>query len=147
MKVGSRAPNFVLKDENGNDWKLSEYLGETITLLFYPKDNSTVCTKQLCSIRDNWSDYEKTKSIIVGISTDSIESHKNFTTKYDFPFPLLSDKDGKVVKKYGIASWIPGKSARAIVVVDENGKIKYHQVQTLSVFRPKDKEVLRAIKR
>ncbi|REJ79263.1 MAG: hypothetical protein DWQ47_00530 [Acidobacteria bacterium] len=81
---------------------------------------------------------------MVGISTDSVESHKNFSDKYDFPFRLLSDPDADVVARYGVKSWIPGRSARAVVVVGKDGKVKSHNVQSLSVFRPTDEEVLRA---
>jgi len=145
MKIGDKAPDFTLKDGEGNDWTLSDHHGKTVTLLFYPGDNTPVCTKQLCSVRDNWKDYEETRSVIVGVSTDSIESHKGFKKKYNLPLPLLSDEKGDVVKMYGVGSWIPGKSARAVVVIDESGEIKYHHVQTLALFRPSDKEVLKAI--
>ncbi len=145
MKVGENAPDFTLKDGDGNDWKLSEQRGKTVVLLFYPGDNTPVCTKQLCSVRDNWEDYAKTGAEVVGISTDSAASHKGFAEKYDLPLTLLSDEKGEVVEKYNVKSWLPGRSARAVVVVDKNGVVRHHQVQSLSVFRPKDDEVLKAI--
>ncbi len=145
MKSGDRAPDFTLKDDKGNDWTLADHAGKIVTLLFYPGDNTPVCTKQLCSVRDDWVDYKQTGSVVVGISTDSVESHEGFAAKLDLPFPLLSDENGDVVKKYGVESWIPGKSARAVVVIDEAGNIKYHQVQSLSIFRPSNSEVLKAI--
>ena len=145
MKIGKKAPDFSLKDGDGNNWKLSEHLGETIALLFYPGDNTPVCTKQLCSVRDNWDDYEQTGATIIGVSTDSVDSHKAFIEKHNFPFPLLSDEGGEVVNQYGVGSWIPGKSARAVVIIDEDGKIKYHKTQSLSLFSPSDDEVLQAI--
>ncbi len=145
MKVGDEAPDFTLKDQDGNGWTLSEHKGKVVTLLFYPGDNTPVCTKQLCSLRDNWEDYANTGSVIVGISTDSVGSHEGFAKKYELPLPLLSDENGAVVDKYGADSWLPGKSARAVVVIDEEGKIKYHQVQSLSIFRPSNREVLKAI--
>ncbi len=92
MQIGINAPDFTLKDSNGNDWKLSEHLGKTIVLLFYPGDNTPVCTKQLCSVRDNWDDYQNSNATIVGISTDSVASHKGFAEKYNFPFTLLADE-------------------------------------------------------
>ncbi|NJM53702.1 MAG: peroxiredoxin [Blastocatellia bacterium] len=76
MKIGEKAPNFVLKDLDGKDWNLSEQEGKTVVLLFYPGDNTPVCTAQLCSVRDNWSDYQATGAEVVGISMDSISSHK-----------------------------------------------------------------------
>jgi len=146
MKTGKNAPDFTLKDGDGNDWKLSEQTGKTVVLLFYPADNTAVCTKQMCSVRDNWADYQATNAEIVGISTDSVASHKNFAGKYNFPFTLLSDAAGAVVEQYEVKSWLPGRSARAVVVVDKTGKIAYHKVQSLSVFAPSDTEVLAAIR-
>ena len=146
MKIEENAPDFTLKDGDGKDWKLSKQLGKTVVLLFYPGDNTPVCTKQLCSARDNWEDYQKTGAEVVGISTDSVKSHKGFADKYDLPMTLLADETGKVSEQYGAKSWLPGRSARAVVVVDKNGKIAYHKVQPLSVFRPSDDEVLAAIK-
>ncbi len=145
MKIGEKAPNFVLKDLNGDDWNLSEYLGKVVVLLFYPGDNTPVCTAQLCSVRDSWSDYQATGAEVVGISTDSISSHKGFADKYSLTLKLLSDEKGEVVGKYEVKSWLPGRSARAVVVIDKDGVIRYHKVQSISLFRPKDDEILDVI--
>jgi peroxiredoxin Q/BCP len=145
VEIGENAPDFTLKDGDGNNWKLSEHRGKTVVLLFYPGDNTPVCTKQMCSVRDNWEDYAATGAEVVGISTDSAASHKGFAEKYDLPLTLLSDEKGEVVEKYSVKSWLPGRSARAVVVVDKRGVVRHHQVQSLSVFRPKDDEVLEAI--
>jgi peroxiredoxin len=147
MKVGENAPDFTLKDGDGNDWKLSDQSGKTVVLLFYPGDNTPVCTKQLCSVRDNWADYAATGAEVVGISTDSAASHKGFAEKHNLPLTLLSDEKGDVVGKYNANSWFPGRSARAVVVIDKDGKIRHHQIQTLSLFRPKDDEILAAIRK
>lgn len=147
MKIGDKAPDFTLRDEKGNDWNLSEHFGETIVLLFYPGDNTPVCTKQLCSVRDRWDDYQRSDALIVGISTDSVASHKGFSEKYEFPFPLLSDEAGTAVEMYGAKSWLPGRAARAVVVIDRHGRIAYHKVLAMSLFRPDDEEVLEAIKK
>jgi len=146
VKIGEKAPDFTLKDGNGNDWKLSEQRGKTVVLLFYPGDNTPVCTKQMCSVRDNWEDYAKTGAEVIGISTDSAESHKGFADKYDLPLTLLSDEKGEVVEKYSVKSWLPGRSARAVIVIDKEGVVRHHQVQSLSVFRPKDDEIFTAVK-
>jgi len=146
MRIGENAPDFTLKDGDGNDWKLSERRGKTVVLLFYPGDNTPVCTKQMCSVRDNWEDYAKTGAEVVGISTDSAASHKGFAEKYDLPLMLLSDEKGEVVEKYSVKSWLPGRSARAVVVVDKSGVVRHHQVQSLSIFRPQDDEIFTAIK-
>ena len=147
MKIGEKAPDFTLKDGDGNDWKLSEQHGKIVVLLFYPGDNTPVCTKQLCSVRDNWEDYQKTGAEVVGISTDSAESHNKFAEKYDLPLTLLSDEKGELLEKYDMKSWLPNRSARGVVVIDKNGKIAYHKVQSLSLLRPKDDEVLEAIEK
>ena len=143
--VGSLAPAFSLPSSDGVAWNLSDHRGKPVVLLFYPRDNTPVCTKQLCSVRDHWADYKATGAEIVGISTDSVESHKNFAKKKSFPFKLLSDSKGDVIDKYGAKSWIPGRSARAVVVIDKNGKIAYRKVESISLFRPKDDAVLEAI--
>lgn len=146
MKVGDKAPDFTLKDLDGDSWSLHEYSGKTVVLLFYPGDDTPVCTKQLCSVRDNWSQYQATGAEVVGISTDSVGSHKSFADKYSLTLRLLSDEKGEVIYVYNVKSWIPGKSARAVVVIDKNGKIAYHKVQSISIFRPDDSEILEAIK-
>jgi len=145
MRIGEKAPDFTLKDGDGNDWNLSEQLGKTVVLLFYPGDNTPVCTKQLCSVRDNWADYQATGAEVVGISTDSAASHKGFAEKHNLPLTLLADETGEVVGKYAVKSWLPGRSARSVVVVDKNGVVRYHKTESLSLFRPKDDDILAAI--
>ncbi len=146
IKTGGDAPDFTLKDGEGNDWRLNDMKGQTVVLLFYPGDNTPVCTRQLCSVRDHWSEYQATGAEVVGISTDTVESHEGFAGKYELPLRLLSDPDGKVSAKYGMKSWLPGRSARGVVVIDKEGKIAYHKVQALSLFRPTDNDVIEAIK-
>ncbi|HEX8248653.1 MAG TPA: peroxiredoxin [Pyrinomonadaceae bacterium] len=146
MKVGDTAPNFSLKDGQGEQWNLSEQRGKTVVLLFYPGDDTPVCTKQLCSVRDNWEQYRATGAEVVGISTDSVKSHRDFGDKYNLTLRLLADEKGEVNKLYAATSWLPGRSARAVVVIDKTGRIAYHKVQSLSLFRPKDDEILEAIR-
>lgn len=145
MKVGDPASNFTLTDSEGGDWSLSNYKGHTVVLLFYPGDNTPVCTAQLCSVRDHWSEYQATGAEVVGISMDTVESHRGFAEKNQLPLRLLSDTDGKVSAAYGMKSWLPGRSARGVVVIDKEGKIAYHKAQPLSLFRPADEDVLAAI--
>ena len=144
---GSAAPDFTLPDSDGIDWRLSDRRGTTVVLLFYPRDNTPVCTRQLCSVRDHWSDYQATGAEVIAISSDSVESHKNFARKYSLPLRLLSDVGGKVSTEYSMNSWVPGRSARGVVVIDKKGKIAYHKVQPLSLFRPADEDVLEAIRK
>lgn len=145
MKIGSKAPDFTLKDGNGSEWSLSNYIGRTVVMLFYPGDNTPVCTAQLCSVRDHWSEYQATGAEVVGISTDTVESHAGFAEKNQLPLRLLSDPDGKVSASYDMKSWLPGRSARGVVVIDKSGKIAYHKVQAVSLFKPSDADVLSAI--
>ena len=145
MRSGEKAPNFSLYDGDGNEWVLADHLGKIVVLLFYPGDNTPVCTAQLCSVRDHWSEYQATGAEVVGISTDSVESHKGFAEKNELPLKLLADTDGEVSKKYGMRSWLPGRSARGVVVIDKEGKIAYSKAEAISLFRPKDDDVLAAI--
>lgn len=147
MKIGDAAPDFTLKNSDEKDWKLADYLGQTVVLLFYPGDNTPVCTKQLCSVGDNWEKYQQTGAEIVGISTDSVASHKSFAAKFNFPFALLADENGEVVGKYAVKSWLPGRSARAVIVIDGDGKIAYYKVQPISLLRPADDEILKAVEK
>jgi peroxiredoxin Q/BCP len=145
MNIGSIAPDFKLMDGNGDEWWLSNYIGRTVVLLFYPGDNTPVCTAQLCSVRDHWSEYQATGAEVVGISTDTVESHAGFAEKNELPLKLLSDTDRSVSTLYDMKSWLPGRSARGVVVIDKEGKIAYHKVQAVSLFKPSDADVLAAI--
>ena len=145
MKINDKATDFTLKDGEGNDWTLSNYKGRTVVLLFYPGDNTPVCTAQLCSVRDHWSEYQATGAEVVGISTDTVESHDKFAEKHDLPLRLLSDADGKVSATYGMKSWLPGRSARGVVVIDGQGRVAYSKAQAVSLFKPSDDDVLAAI--
>jgi peroxiredoxin len=147
MKTDQQAPNFSLKDGDGNDWTLSDHRGKTVVLMFYPGDNTPVCTAQLCSVRDHWSEYQATGAEVVGISTDTVESHKGFAEKNELPLRLLSDADRKVSEMYDMKSWLPGRSARGIVVIDKDGKISYKKTEAISLFKPSDKDVLVAIRK
>ena len=147
MNLSDKAPEFTLTDGDGNEWSLSNYIGHTVVLLFYPGDNTPVCTAQLCSVRDHWSDYQATGAEVVGISMDTAESHDKFAEKHQLPLRLLSDPDGKVSAMYDMKSWLPGRSARGVVVIDKEGKITYHKVQAVSLFKPSDADVLEAIRK
>jgi peroxiredoxin Q/BCP len=145
-QVGAPAPEFNLTDGEGNEWRLAHQRGKTVVLLFYPGDETPICTRQMCSVRDRWEDYRATGAEVVGISTDSVESHKKFAEHHELPLRLLSDTSGKVANLYGARSLIPGKVARSVFVIDANGIIRYRDVRPLGLFRPKDDEVIKAIK-
>jgi thioredoxin-dependent peroxiredoxin len=144
--VGSRAPDFTLSDGRGQQWRLSDQLGKTVVLLFYPGDETPVCTKQLCSVRDHWSDYLATGAEVVGISTNTVESHERFAAHHDLPLPLLADVGGKVTELFDMRSWLPGRSARGVIVIDKTGVIRYRKVEAISLFRPKDEQIIEAIR-
>jgi thioredoxin-dependent peroxiredoxin len=146
MKTDKTAADFTLNDGDGNEWRLSDHRGRTVVLLFYPGDNTPVCTAQLCSVRDHWSEYQATGAEVVGISTDTVESHKGFAEKHSLPLRLLADTDRKVSETYDMRSWLPGRSARGVVVINKQGRIVYHKAQPLSLFRPADSDVLEAIR-
>ena len=145
-QLGAAAPDFTLADGDGNNWRLADQRGRVVVLLFYPGDETPICTRQMCSVRDRWEDYGATGAEVVGISTDSVESHKKFAENHDLPLRLLSDASSKVANLYGARSLIPGKVARSVFVIDANGIIRYRDVRPLGLFRPKDDEVIKAIR-
>jgi peroxiredoxin Q/BCP len=144
-KVGAPAPDFTLKDGHGDEWRLSANRGKVVVLLFYPGDETPICTRQMCSVRDRWEDYSTTGAEVVGISADSVESHQKFAEHHELPLRLLSDPSAEVANLYGARSLIPGKVARSVFVIDANGVMRYRDVRPLGLFRPKDDEVLKAI--
>ncbi len=144
-QVGATAPDFTLPDGNGKDWRLSDQRGRVVVLLFYPGDETPICTRQMCSVRDRWEDYSGTGAEVVGLSTDSVESHRKFAEHHELPLRLLSDSASEVANLYGARSLIPGKVARSVFVIDATGMIRYRDVRPLGLFRPKDDEVIKAI--
>ena len=146
MNIGDTAPDFTLKDGDGSEWTLSDHRGKTVVMLFYPGDDTPVCTKEMCSVRDHWSEYQATGAEVVGISRDSVESHGKFAGKYDLPLRLLSDEKGEVTDKFGAQSWLPGRTARSEFVIDKNGKIVYQKIRPIGLFRPADSDILSAIR-
>ena len=144
--LNTPAPDFALKDGNSADWRLSDHRGKVVVLLFYPGDETPVCTRQMCSLRDRWDDYLATGAEVVGISSDSIESHKNFAAHHELPLRLLSDSDGAVSRLYGARSLIPGRVARSVFVIDANGIVRHRDVRPIGLFKPKDDDNIAAIK-
>jgi peroxiredoxin Q/BCP len=146
-QVGDKAPDFSLSDGDGINWSLNGNRGKVVVLLFYPGDETPICTRQMCSVRDRWEDYAATGAEVVGISTDSVESHKKFSEHHNLPLRLLSDANGDVAKQFGAQSLIPGKVARSVFVIDASGIIRHRDVRPLGLFRPKDDAVIEAIKK
>ncbi len=102
LKIGDRAPEFSLSDQEGSKRNLRDYRSQWLLLYFYPKDDTSGCTKEACAVRDNFPDFQMLKLQVLGISGDSIESHKKFAAKYRLPFPLLSDEKKETVTRYGV---------------------------------------------
>lgn len=101
ITIGDLAPDFSLPDAQGNQLHLENLRGQQVVLYFYPRDNTPGCTKEACGFRDAYSDYQARNILVLGISTDDPKSHAKFATKYQLPFPLLCDLDGKVATAYG----------------------------------------------
>src|SRR5215216_2574893 len=146
LSVNQPAPDFTLKDGNGDDWRLSDQRGKVVVLLFYPGDETPVCTRQMCSVRDRWDDYLATGAEVVGISSDSVESHKKFAEHHNLPLRLLSDSERAVAKLYGAESLIPGRVARSVFVIDAKGILRYRDVRRIGLLKPKDDVTIAAIR-
>jgi thioredoxin-dependent peroxiredoxin len=131
LQEGKIAPDFSLPSTEGSEFKLSDLKGKkSIVLYFYPKDDTTGCTKEACDFRDSIKKIASSDAIVLGVSADSLKSHDKFRTKYNLPFPLLSDENREVIKKYGV--WkeksMYGKKymgiERTTIVIGKDGKVK-----------------------
>lgn len=100
--VGDKAPGFHLPDQDGKTHDLADYAGKWVLLYFYPKDDTPGCTKEACTIRDNWGSFKKAGIAVFGVSIDSVAKHKKFAEKYDLPFTLLADEEKELVNAYGV---------------------------------------------
>jgi peroxiredoxin Q/BCP len=101
-KVGDQAPDFTLKNDAGEDVTLSSLRGKPVILYWYPRDDTPGCTKEACSFRDAYGEFEQAGAVVLGVSTDDTKSHEKFKTKYSLPFPLLSDPEHQVAEQYGV---------------------------------------------
>ncbi|MFC4874235.1 thioredoxin-dependent thiol peroxidase [Negadavirga shengliensis] len=130
LKVGQKAPDFESYDQDGNPIKLSDFKGKKVVLYFYPKDNTPGCTAQACDLRDNYEGLQKAGYEVLGISSDSVKSHRKFIDKHELPFTLIADEDRSVHEKYG--TWVEKQmygrtymgTARTTFIIDENGVIE-----------------------
>jgi thioredoxin-dependent peroxiredoxin len=131
LKAGSKAPNFSLETDEGKKVSLKDFAGKKVVLYFYPKDDTPGCTKEACSFTENIGAIKKSGAVVLGVSADSVESHKKFKNKYSLTFPLLSDPNRETIQKYGV--WkeknMYGKKMmgveRTTFVIDEEGKIAH----------------------
>jgi peroxiredoxin Q/BCP len=149
VPVGKAAPAFSLKDQAGQTHKLADYKGKWVVLYFYPKDDTSGCTKQACQFRDAATPYQRADAVVLGVSPDSEASHAKFASKYKLPFTLLADPDKKVLAKYGV--WqeksMYGRKYMGVVrttyLIDPSGKVaqRWDKVKVPD----HDKDVLAAI--
>ena len=129
LDIGTKAPAFTLPDQNGEMRSLADFRGQKVILYFYPKDNTSGCTKQACGFGDRYPQFKEKGAVILGVSKDSVASHKKFEEKYGLPFTLLSDTELNVIKAYDV--WKEKKNygkvtmgvVRTTYLIDENGVI------------------------
>ena len=129
LEVGTKAPDFTLPDQDGNMHSLSEYRGKKVILYFYPKDNTAGCTKQACGFAERYPQFTEKGAVVLGVSKDSVASHKKFEEKYGLPFTLLADPELVAIQAYDV--WQEKKNygktymgvVRTTYLIDENGKI------------------------
>ena len=130
LPEGSPAPDFSLKTTDGSTIQLSRFKGKkNVIVYFYPKDDTPGCTKEACSFRDDLSQVLAKDSVVFGVSTDNLESHNEFSKKFNLNFPLLSDPDGSISKAYDAFNSEKGSSRRVTAVIDKEGKIKKYFAQ------------------
>jgi thioredoxin-dependent peroxiredoxin len=133
LAVGAIAPDFTVKDTNGNTVKLADYAGKSVVLYFYPKDDTPGCTKEACSFRDNYDQYLSQGITVFGVSLDDAASHKAFTDKFSLPFALLADTDAAIATSYGVLGEKNGmRYAQRVTYVITDGTIAqvYETVNT-----------------
>jgi thioredoxin-dependent peroxiredoxin len=145
VSVGSKVPDFTLPSQWGEMVNLRDFLGsKPVVLFFYPKDDTPGCTKQACAFRDDYEKFGKLDAEVIGISSDSVESHKRFASKHDLPFTLLSDEKGKVRRLYGVPSTFGLFPGRVTYMIDEEGVVRHVFSPQLSVERHVE-EALKAL--
>ena len=132
--AGSLAPNFTLPSQSGKVVSLRDFLGKKpVILFFYPKDDTPGCTKEACAFRERHEDFRELNAEVIGISSDSVESHRSFAAEHELPFTLLSDEGGKVRKLYGASSAFGLFPGRVTYVLDEEGVVRHIFASQLGV--------------
>lgn len=125
LAVGDRVPDFALYDQDGHLFNSKDYIGrKTLVIYFYPKDESSVCTKEACAFRDSYADFEKAGAMVIGINSAPPASHKAFAANHQLPFTLLSDPDNKVLKLFGVKGMLV-LTGRETFVVGKDGKVAF----------------------
>jgi peroxiredoxin Q/BCP len=125
LQVGDRAPDFVARNQQGENVRLADYLGKSgLVLFFYPKDGTAVCTKEACAFRDSYDQFAKAGFEVIGVSSDSVQSHGEFAAKHQLEFPLLSDPDGSARAAFGVPKTLGFVPGRVTYVIDRSGVIR-----------------------
>ena len=125
IRVGDKAPDFSATAQDGSTIRLGGYLGpKTLVLFFYPMDNSPICTKEACSFRDSYEQFVEAGAEVIGISSDSPDSHQAFAQRYQLSFPLISDKDGLLRKLFGVSPMLGLLPGRATYIIDKEGIVR-----------------------
>ena len=123
VNIGDHVPSFTLKDQHGNDFNISDHIGQQkLVIFFYPKDESSICTKEACAFRDSYQAYKDAGALVIGINSGTVDSHQAFAKHHELPFILLSDPDNLVLKKFGIKGAII-MTGRETFVTDISGKV------------------------
>jgi peroxiredoxin len=136
VKVGDKAPSFALLGTGGKTYSLEQFSGAPLVLVFYPGDNTPVCTKQLNCYNDELAQFTEVGAQVVGISAQDVTSHDQFSAKHDFAFPLLADVDKVVAQAYGVVGPL-GFPRRSVFVIDAHGNVSYlHRALAGITFRP-----------
>jgi peroxiredoxin Q/BCP len=143
LQVNDKAPEFSLRDEQGRSFSLASHRGERLLLVFYPGDNTPVCTSQMCDYRDGVEAFAGMGVQVVGISNDDADSHRKFKAKYNLPFILLTDAELKTAQRYDTKGLLGMK--RSVFLIDEEGVIRYKHIESLAVFRRTRGELLEVI--
>ncbi|MBR3357394.1 MAG: peroxiredoxin [Solobacterium sp.] len=144
LETGITAPDFALADQNGKVHRLSDYRGQKVILYFYPKDNTAGCTKQACGFADRYPHFREKNAVVLGVSKDSVASHKKFEEKYGLPFPLLSDPEKEVMQMYDVwkEKTMYGKKVMGVIrstyLIDENGVIVKAKGNVKAADNPED---------
>jgi peroxiredoxin Q/BCP len=146
IQVGQKAPDFELPDQDGKNVRLSDFLGKlNVILAFYPADFTPVCTKELCSFRDDLSRFQEKGAQVLGVSVQSQASKKKFAAKLNLNFPILADEHKEVAKAYGVMGPLGLHTRRATFVIDKKGIIRHRDVEPLPIMRPDDAGLLRVL--
>ena len=143
VEVGQKAPDFELADQDGKMVRLSDFRGKlNVVLAFYPADFTPVCTKEMCSFRDDLSKFQSKNAQVLGVSVQPQSSKQKFAAKLGLNFPILADEKKEVAKAYGVMGPLGMHSRRATFVIDKSGVVRHKDVEALSIMRPDDEELL-----